>query len=242
VSALTIALPAAGAAPVVLTVGADPDTLTLLVEQFGVDGFHALAARSAVHARALAVEHPPAVVVLGDLDEPRAAVALLAEIRDDAAPGSPWEPGVPVIMVSCRAQEIDVLRAFELGADDFVARPFAYLELRARLRAQLRRGERGTRRRLRSGPLEVDRQARIARLAGRRLDLSRLEFDLLTHLAAEPERVFTRDELLRAVWGFRSPGATRTLDSHASRLRRKLDRDGGCWITNVRGVGYRLRD
>ncbi len=139
-------------------------------------------------------------------------------------------------------EEIDVLRAFDLGADDFVGHPFRYLELRARLRAQLRHGERGTRRRLRSGPLEIDRRARVARLAGRRLDLSRLEFDLLTHLAAEPERVFTRDELLRAVWGFRSPGATRTLDSHASRLRRKLDRDGGCWITSVRGVGYRLRD
>ncbi len=228
--------------PVVLAVGAGADTTTLLVEQLGADGFQALGARTAAHAGLLARGHPPAIVVLGDLEEPRATLGLLAEIRDDRSAGSPWDPGVPVVVLSRRAEEIDVLRAFELGADDFVAHPFRYLELRARVRAQLRRGATGARRRLRAGALEVDRQARVARLGGRRLALSRLEFDLLTHLAAEPERVFTRDELLRAVWGFRAPGATRTLDSHASRLRRKLDRDGGRWIANVRGVGYRLAD
>jgi len=227
--------------PVVLTVGADPDALELLVEQLDVDGFDAFAAGSVVHARVLAHSHPPAAVVLGDLDEARGALDLLTEIRDDAAFGSPWDPDLPVIVVSRRAHEIDVLRAFELGASDFVRHPVAYLELRARLRAHLGRGERGQRR-LRTGALEVDRQARIARLAGRRLALSRLEFDLLTHLAAAPERVFTRAELLRSVWGFRSPGATRTLDSHVSRLRRKLDGDAGHWIINVRGVGYRLSD
>ncbi len=72
--------------------------------------------------------------------------------------------------------------------------------------------------------------------------LSRLEFDLLTQLATEPQRVFSREELLRVVWGFRAPGATRTVDSHASRLRRKLGGDGRRWIANVRGVGYRLTD
>ena len=228
--------------PVVLAIGAGADTTTLLAEQLGADGFHPVGARTVAHARVLARGHAPAIVVLGDLEEPRAALGLLGEIRDDRSAGSPWDPAVPVVVVSRRAEEIDVLRAFELGADDFVALPFRYLELRARLRAQLRRGETGGRRRLRAGALEVDRHARVARLHGRRLALSRLEFDLLTHLAAQPERVFTRDELLRAVWGFRAPGATRTLDSHASRLRLKLDRDGGHWITNVRGVGYRLTD
>ena len=228
--------------PVVLTIGAGADTTTLLAEQLDADGFHPLEARTADHARVLARGHAPAVVVLGDLEEPLAALGLLAEIRDDGSAGSPWDPVVPVVVVSRRAEEIDVLRAFEFGADDFVARPFRYLELRARLRAQLRRRHTGGRRRLRAGALEVDRQARVARLDGRRLALSRLEFDLLAHLAAQPERVFTRDELLRSVWGFRAPGATRTLDSHASRLRGKLERDGGRWIANVRGVGYRLTD
>lgn len=227
--------------PVVLVVGGEANGRDPVVEQLGVDGFCALAARSAAHARLLAAAHRPAAVLLGDLEEPRAAVALLAEIRDQTRPGSPWEQAVPVIVVSRRAEEIDVLRAFELGADDFLARPFHYLELRARLRARLGLAA-AKRHRLCSGALEIDRQARVARLSGRRLMLSRLEFDLLTELAAAPERVFTRDELLRTVWGFRSPGTTRTLDSHVSRLRRKLDGDGRRWIANVRGVGYRLTD
>jgi len=242
VSALALGVPDARTAPAVLVVGADGGVHDGLVEQLGADGFHAVAARSATHARTLAVAHTPAAVLLGDLEPPRAALALLTEIRDQRSSTWAWEPAVAVIVVSRRAEEIDVLRAFELGADDFVALPFRYLELRARLRAQLRRGERDVRRHVRAGALEIDRDARVARMAGRRLALSRLEFDLLSTLAAAPERVFSRDELLRSVWGFRSPGVTRTLDSHASRLRRKLDGDGRRWVANVRGVGYRLAD
>ena len=228
--------------PLVLAVGEDTEAVRSLAEQLRADGLLALAAASATHARVLARQQPPALVLLADLEEPNAALALLDEIRADGPPSHPWDASVPVIVVSRRAEEIDLLRAFEGGADDFLHDPFRYLELRARVRAQLRRAAPSARRRLRTGALEVDCQARVAALAGQRLVLSRLEFDLLTHLAAEPERVFTRDELLRAVWGFRSPGMTRTLDSHASRLRRKLDRDGGRWIANVRGVGYRLTD
>jgi len=225
-------------APSVLVIAMDDG----LIEQLRADGFTAVAARSASHARVLARAHTPTIVVLGDLEPPHAAGALLVEIREDAPSSAPWEPGVVVIVVSRLATEVDVLRAFELGADDFLAWPYRYLELRARVRARLRCRERGARRHLRSGALEIDRAGRSAWLAGRRLRLSRLEFDLLSELAGAPERVFTRDELLRSVWGFRSPGTTRTLDSHASRLRRKLDGDGRRWVANVRGVGYRLAD
>ena len=92
------------------------------------------------------------------------------------------------------------------------------------------------------GELEIDPPGREARLRGRRLDLSQKEFALLRALAADPTRVFTKEELLRTVWGFRSMGSTRTLDSHACRLRHKLARDGDRFVVNVWGVGYRLVD
>ena len=146
-------------------------------------------------------------------------------------------------MVSSRAQQPDVLRAFEVGADDFLARPARYLELRARLRAVLRRSESVApgERLLQVGPLAIDVDAHAVSLHGERLDLRRLEYELLVLLASAPERVFSKEELLRSIWGYQSCTATRTVDSHASRLRRQLDVDGrGRWVINVWGVGYRL--
>jgi DNA-binding response OmpR family regulator len=123
------------------------------------------------------------------------------------------------------------------------AKPFSYGELRMRIGAVLRRTRprRGSGR-LRVGELEVDPASREVRLRGERLSLSQKEFALLLALAAEPTRVFTKAELLRDVWGFRSLGTTRTLDSHACRLRRKLGVQGDRLLVNVWGVGYRLVD
>jgi DNA-binding response OmpR family regulator len=136
-----------------------------------------------------------------------------------------------------------VLRGFERGVDDYLGKPFSYPELRARIRALLHRADRRTRLgRLRVGELEVDPPAREARLRGQRVELSQKEFALLRALASDPTRVFTKEELLRTVWGFRSMGSTRTLDSHACRLRHKLARDGDRFVVNVWGVGYRLVD
>src|SRR5438270_1887577 len=95
---------------------------------------------------------------------------------------------------------------------------------------------------LRIGPLEIDSVARHVRLHGETVELSKKEFALLRALAGDPTRVFTREELLRGVWGYRSMGVTRTLDSHASRLRQKLSASGERYIVNVWGVGYRLVD
>ena len=131
----------------------------------------------------------------------------------------------------------------ERGADDFVGKPFSYGELRLRIAAILRRTRDGRRRgRLRVGELEIDPAARTARLRGRPVELSTKEFGLLLALAADPTRVFTKQDLLRDVWGYRAMGATRTLDSHACRLRQKLGRAGDRFVINVWGVGYRLVD
>jgi DNA-binding response OmpR family regulator len=124
-----------------------------------------------------------------------------------------------------------------------VGKPFSYPELRARVIAVLGRSRRRPgAARLRVGPLEVDVFTRQVRLEGKPLHLSKKEFALLRVLAEDPHRVFTRDELLRGVWGYQSRGTTRTLDSHASRLRRKLGTAGHSFVVSVWGVGYRLLD
>jgi DNA-binding response OmpR family regulator len=227
----------------ILIVEANPGIGRLLLEQLTADRYDVALARTAEHARILAGTCAPRVAVLGGLDSSRGALELLEEIRQPHHERTPWDPDMPVIMVGGPARELDVLRGFEAGADDFLAHPTRYLELRARVRVLLRRtGTAGTGARLlRVGPLSIELCAHHVTLHGRSVDLCRLEFELLARLASEPSRVFGKDELLRTVWGYRSSGVTRTVDSHASRLRRKLELDDGRrWVINVWGVGYRL--
>jgi DNA-binding response OmpR family regulator len=227
----------------ILVVEADREIAEAIATQLVADGYAVELAGTAEHARMLARERAPRLAVLGRLDSPRGALTLLQEIRDVDAVGTPWEPELPAIVLSDQPQELDMLRAFDAGADDFLARPATYLELRARMRAILRRAanvrEHATV--LDVGALLIDTSARKASIAGEAVDLRRMEFELLVHLAREPQRVFAKDELLRAVWGYRSGGSTRTVDSHACRLRRKLASHGTpCWVISVWGVGYRL--
>jgi DNA-binding response OmpR family regulator len=217
----------------------DEQTRAFLLDNLAADGYEPLGAQTEKETRVKFRNHGPALVVLGWLGEDRRPLSLVRAIRSGDAGG---DPAVPVIVLGGRAEELELLRAFEAGCDHFVAKPLSYLELRARVRACLRRARQwrlpG---RLIVGALVVDRDARRALQAGRELRLSRLEFDLLAHLAAEPTRVFTKCELLREVWGFKAMGNTRTVDAHACRLRRKLARAGAPHlIHNTRGVGYRL--
>jgi len=123
-----------------------------------------------------------------------------------------------------------------------VTRPFEYQELVERIRAVLRRARPPAPELIEAGPVRIDTRTRDVRLGGRRIQLSQKEYELLVYLAREPERVFTKAELLYEVWEYRAVGRTRTLDSHASRLRRKLREAGSAeaLVENVWGVGYRL--
>jgi DNA-binding response OmpR family regulator len=232
-------LPQAEALATVVVCEDDDATRELLCDHLTADRYRALPAPSASDALRLCGYNHPDLMLL-DLGLPDApGIDVLREIR---GAGERFDPELPVLVLSGRASEADRLRGFEAGADDYLAKPFHYPELLARVAAVLRR-----RKGHRSGPIKVgelivDPVTRRVRVGSRDIELANKEFALLRALASEPRRVFTKDELLRDVWGFRSKGRTRTLDSHASRLRRKLDPSGSRYVFNTWGVGYRLLD
>ena len=210
-----------------------------LEEQLSEDGFEVLSADRSVQVLDLAEEVKPDLVLL-DAVLDASGFELCGRLRD-GEPGRRWDRDVPVIIVSARGDPVDRVRGFARGCDDYVVRPFVYDELVARMRAVLRRTNGPRHPRLVVRELEIDLSSRVVTLAGDPVQLSAKEYELLVALAEDPERVFTKEELLRNVWGFRSLGRTRTLDSHASRLRRKLNRNAAAaYVINVWGVGYRL--
>ena len=155
------------------------------------------------------------------------------------------ESDVPIIMITARSDEDDLLRGLDLGADDYITKPYRPRELVARVRAMLRRHaglERSDE--LRLGGLHLDFRRRELRVDGAPVELTAKEFDLLAALAAEPGRVFTRAQLLEAAFGFDYQGLERTVDAHIKKLRRKIGDDPAepTYIETVYGVGYRARD
>lgn len=149
-------------------------------------------------------------------------------------------PSIPIIMLTARDDEASRVTGLEMGADDYVTKPFSPRELVARVKAVLRRvqGEQELTGPLRAGRVELDPVSRTCRLDGDDVELTRLEFDLLAELAAHPNVVFTRERLLERVWGYQSGVGGKTVDVHVANLRRKLGKD--LPIVAVRGVGYRL--
>jgi len=229
--------------PRVLIVEDHTITRRFLADNLAADGFEPVEAGTAAEGLRLIAERQPELAVI-DLGLPdRDGLELLREVRSSARQGGGLDSQLPVLILSGRGSELDRIRGFERGTDDYLVKPFSYGELRGRLDALLRRaGARPRLGRMRVGALELDPMSREAWVDGKVVHLTNKEFALALRMATEPTRVFTRAELLSEVWGFQSAGATRTLDSHASRLRRKLSLGTRRFVVNVWGVGYRLLD
>jgi len=218
----------------------DVATRAFLADNLTADGYTVVVADSKAVALAKLRALQPDIVICDVNGE---TLDLLDAVRQSDGLASRVDPDVPLIVLTTQADELSRVRYLERGSDDVVTKPFSYPELRARVRALLHRASsRPAAGQLRAGELELDPASREVRLRGRRIDLSKKEFALLRALLAEPTRVWTKEELLRDIWGFRSLGTTRTLDSHACRLRNKLGIHGDRFVINVWGVGYRLID
>jgi DNA-binding response OmpR family regulator len=204
--------------PAAIVVAEDDRAIrTFLADELTADGYELLVADCGADAlRLLETKFPDLAILdvgLGDAS----GLEIVRRIRAADGIVSRIDPDLPVLVLSGRCAEIDRLRAFSAGADDFLAKPFSYGELVCRVEALLRRTERRRRpTRMRVGELEIDPAARTVKLAGRPIPLTQKEFALLRVLAAAPTTVQTKESLLRSVWGFSGTSTTRTLDSHAS--------------------------
>jgi len=218
----------------------DDVTLDLLCEHLAADRFGVMPAPCASDALRLCRYNHPDLLLL-DLSLPDASgLDVLREIREADGVDSRFDPRLPVIVLTGRSGETDRVRGLDSGADDYLVKPFRYPELRARIGAVLRRRKQPEEGPRRVGDLVIDPIRRQVMVGEREVALTRKEFDLLCVLASDPTRVFTKEELLDAVWAYRGPSKTRTLDSHASRLRRSLDPEKGRFVVNCWGWGYRL--
>ncbi len=218
---------------------------SLYLEQ---EGFGVITADDGVSALAVAREASPDLIVLDLMLPKKSGYEVTRELRADT--GAIRD--VPILMLTARSEDVDRIVGLELGADDYLGKPFHPRELTARVKAILRRAAAAKRRgetdpasrgRIEVGPLIVDWDRREVTLSGNPLKLRNKEFELLKQLAEYRGIVLTREQLLEQVWGYEYFGETRTVDVHVNQLRRKLSPDGqdpGVAIETVRGVGYKL--
>ena len=225
------------ATPEVLVVDDEEDIRSLLALQLGREGLAIRLARTGVEALNLALARPPALVILDVMLPDLSGVEVCRSLRADPATSM-----IPVLMLTARDEEVDRVVGFEVGADDYVTKPFSTRELILRVRSLLRRsvvqadapGER-----VRVGRLHMDLAQHRVWVDDEEVNLTVTEFNLLHLLASRVGRVQTRGQLLEEVWDTRSDLDTRTVDTHVKRLREKLGAAGDR-VETVRGVGYRL--
>ena len=222
--------------PRILIVDDEPAIVRGLEDNLRFEGYETLAASSGEQGLARALGEAPDLVLLDVTMPGRSGWDVCRELRQRGL-------DVPIIMLTARGEETDRVRGLELGADDYVTKPFSLRELLARVRAVLRRpGPRRKFEELAFGDVRVHRRGRRVTRAGREVQLTRKEYDLLVYLAGHQGDVVTRERLLDEVWGYERFPTTRTVDTHVLRLRRKLeaDPDRPRFIHTVHGQGYRF--
>jgi DNA-binding response OmpR family regulator len=220
----------------VLVVDDEPIVRDVVVRYLKRDGFDTLEAADGPTAQKLIEEGAPELVVLDVMLPGMDGLALCRWIRSRGE--------LPVIMLTARGEEADRIVGLELGADDYVTKPFSPRELAVRVRTVLRRAAQAAppEERLVFGALVVDARSRDVELDGRPLQLTAKEFDLLFFLASNPRRVFSRDQLMESVWGYAAALDTGTVTVHVQRLRSKIEQDARRprHLETVWGVGYRF--
>ena len=224
----------------ILLVEDDPAIAAPLAEILEYEGFRV----TAVSTGAAALEHAARTdAVLLDLGLPDMdGMEVCRRLRSNPATAT-----VPILVVTARGEEFQRVLGLELGADDYIVKPFSFRELVARLRAVMRRTtatpdaetERGSPASV-IGALRIDRRTRRVNMGDHEISLTAKEFDVLAYLAEEPGAVRTRQDILEAVWDSNWYGPTKTVDAHVAAVRRKLG--DGDWIAAVRGVGFRLEE
>jgi two-component system response regulator ResD len=228
--------------PAVVVCEPNDALLVPLCDHLTADHFKALPAPSASAALRICRNSNPDLMLLDMALPDGSGLDVLRAIRGADGTKSRLDPRLPILVVSGNVANLDRLRALEEGADDYLSMPTSYEELRGRIVAVLRRRQPPTEGPVRVGEIVIDPARRKVLVGEREVHLAKKEFGLLRVLASDPTRVFIKAELMRLVWGGRPGVATRTLDSHASRLRRKLDPEFTRYVVNCWGIGYRLID
>ena len=225
----------------ILLVDDEDSVQKLLTYPLERDGFRVVSARDGEEALRVFAEESVDLVVLDIMLPKLDGLEVCKRLRAESS--------VPIIMLTARDDEFDTVLGLELGADDYITKPFSIREFRSRVRALLRRAgaprrDAGESEPLVAGAVTLDPDRREARVDGRTLDLTYVEFELLRTLVAQPGKVFSRRGLLQAIWGDSSYREPRTIDVHVRHLREKLEQDPSEpeMILTVRGAGYRLRE
>jgi DNA-binding response OmpR family regulator len=219
----------------ILIIEDESDVADLLTLNLRKGGFKILMATDGASGLQKARDDRPDFIILDLMLPKMSGLEVCKILKSDTATA-----GIPILMLTAKAEEIDRIVGLEFGADDYVTKPFSPREVMLRIRAILRRGEKPEET-LQTGTILIDPARHQVRVSGKRVHLTSLEFKLLRTLMQRRGRVQDRDKLLNDVWGYESVIDTRTVDTHVRRLREKLGKAGDA-IETVRGFGYRLRE